>query len=103
MARHAIIDRARQRRRAGDRDARRTRRAEAGPDEQAESSWLSWRVHAALERLPERERVVLELAYWSGLSQTEIASYLDVPLGTVKTRTRAGLARLAGLLDEVRA
>jgi RNA polymerase sigma-70 factor (ECF subfamily) len=76
--------------------------AEASPAEQAEASWLTWRVHAALERLPERERLVLELAYWSELSQTEIASYLDVPLGTVKTRTRAGLARLAGLLDEVR-
>ena len=75
---------------------------EAGPDEQAEGAWLAWRVHAALEQLPERERAVLELAYWSGLSQAEIASYLDVPLGTVKTRTRTGLARLAGLLDEVR-
>ena len=76
--------------------------AEAGPDEQAETAWLVWRVHAALERVPERERVVLELAYWSGLSQTEIASYLDVPLGTVKTRTRTGLSRLAGMLEEVR-
>ena len=46
--------------------------------------------------------MVLELAYWSGLSQTEIASYLDVPLGTVKT-SPTGLARLAGALDEVRA
>ena len=73
------------------------------PAERAEESWLTWRVHSALELLPERERVVIELAYWSGLSQTEIASYLDVPLGTVKTRTRTGLARLAGLLDEVRA
>ena len=55
------------------------------------------------ELLPERERVVIELAYWSGLSQTEIASYLDVPLGTVKKRERGpGLARLAGLLEEVR-
>ena len=102
VARHAIIDRARQKRENAaevpdEADVR------AGPAERAEESWLTWRVHSALELLPERERVVIELAYWSGLSQTEIASYLDVPLGTVKTRTRTGLARLAGLLEEVRA
>jgi RNA polymerase sigma-70 factor, ECF subfamily len=100
VARHAIIDRARQRREQPaelpDEVA-----ADAGPAERAEESWLAWQVHSALEKLPERERVVIELAYWSGLSQTEIASYLDVPLGTVKTRTRTGLARLAGLLEEV--
>lgn len=101
VARHAIVDRARQRREpvaeAPDEPS-----TEAGPDEQVEGSWLTWRVHSALEQLPERERLVLELAYWSGLSQAEIASYLDVPLGTVKTRTRTGLARLAGLLEEAR-
>ncbi|HET6689313.1 MAG TPA: sigma-70 family RNA polymerase sigma factor [Miltoncostaeaceae bacterium] len=75
----------------------------ASPHEDAELAWRAWRVHAALERLPEAERAVLELAYWSDLSQSEIASYLDVPLGTVKTRTRAGLARMAGLLEELRA
>jgi RNA polymerase sigma-70 factor (ECF subfamily) len=101
VARHAIIDRARQRREQAA-DIPEEASPGAGPDEQAEDSWLAWRVHSALEQLPERERVVVELAYWSGLSQTEIASYLDVPLGTVKTRTRTGLARLAGLLDEVR-
>ena len=101
VARHAIIDRARQRREQAA-DVPEEASPSAGPDEQAEESWLAWRVHSALEQLPERERVVVELAYWSGLSQTEIASYLDVPLGTVKTRTRTGLARLAGLLDEVR-
>jgi RNA polymerase sigma-70 factor (ECF subfamily) len=101
VARHAIVDRARQRREQAAEIPEDVSRA-AGPEEQAEHSWLAWRVHSALEQLPERERVVIELAYWSGLSQAEIASYLDVPLGTVKTRTRTGLARLAGLLDEVR-
>ncbi len=57
-------------------------------------------MHRALEELPPAERTVLELAYWSGLSQSEVASYLDIPLGTVKTRTRAALARLASVLDE---
>ena len=100
VARHAIIDRARQKR---EQPAEIPDEASgsAGPAERAEDTWLAWRVHSALDQLPERERAVIELAYWSGLSQTEIASYLDVPLGTVKTRTRTGLARLAGLLDEV--
>jgi RNA polymerase sigma-70 factor (ECF subfamily) len=74
--------------------------AAAGPPEQAEASWLSWRVHRAIEDLPEHERPVIELAYWGGLSQSEVAEFLDVPLGTVKTRTRSALSRLAGLLDE---
>jgi RNA polymerase sigma-70 factor (ECF subfamily) len=100
VARHAIIDRARQKREQPAEIPDEPSES-AGPPERAEDSWLAWRVHSALEQLPERERVVIELAYWSGLSQTEIASYLDVPLGTVKTRTRTGLARLAGLLDEV--
>jgi RNA polymerase sigma-70 factor (ECF subfamily) len=52
-----------------------------------------------MEELPQREREVLELAYWSGLSQTEVAEYLHIPLGTVKTRTRTALARLADVLE----
>ena len=73
--------------------------AEPGPPERAESSFVSWQVHRALEELPPREREVIELAYWSGLSQTEVAEYLHIPLGTVKTRTRSALARLADVLE----
>ena len=74
--------------------------SEAGPAERAESGWTAWRVHRALEELNDNERKVIELAYWSGLSQSEIAEFLNIPLGTVKTRTRAALARLSVLLEE---
>jgi len=70
-----------------------------GPADAAESSFVAWRVHRALEELPQREREVVELAYWSGFSQSEVAEYLHIPLGTVKTRTRSALARLADLLE----
>ncbi len=69
------------------------------PDEEAEASWNAWRVHRALETLPDSERSVIDLAYFSSLSQSEIAGFLQVPLGTVKTRTRSGLARLADALE----
>ena len=71
---------------------------DVGPDERAEQSWLSWRVHRALEDIPPHERRLIELAYWGGLSQSEIADMLGIPLGTVKTRTRSALARLADAL-----
>ncbi len=73
---------------------------EPDPSDEAEAAWTAWRVHRALEVLPAHERPVIELAYWGGLSQSEIAHRLEVPLGTVKTRTRSALARLADALDE---
>jgi RNA polymerase sigma-70 factor (ECF subfamily) len=73
---------------------------EPGPPEQAEAAWAAWSVHRALESLSDPERKVIELAYWSGLSQSEVATFLGIPLGTVKTRTRSALQRLAGVLEE---
>ncbi|MRJ77522.1 sigma-70 family RNA polymerase sigma factor [Aeromicrobium sp. SMF47] len=57
-------------------------------------------VRAALARLPDHERTVLQLAYYEDLTQREIATHLDVPLGTVKARASRGTHRLAGLITD---
>jgi RNA polymerase sigma-70 factor (ECF subfamily) len=59
-------------------------------------------MNSALANLTEAQRRVLELAYFSGLSQTEIAEHLAEPLGTVKTRMRAAIQRLRGILGTQR-
>ena len=98
VARNAIIDRARATVDVTP-DPPDEPSTDAGPAERAEAGWVAWRVHRAFAELPQHERAVLELAYWGGMSQSEIADFLGVPLGTVKTRTRSGLARLADLLE----
>jgi RNA polymerase sigma-70 factor (ECF subfamily) len=69
-------------------------------DETAELLEQRRAVQAALTVLTPAEREAIELAYYGGLSQSEIAERLDVPLGTIKSRMFAGLAKLREALDE---
>ena len=70
------------------------------PIESAEHRQDRDRIQAALATLPPEQRQVLELAYFEGLTQREIAERLSDPLGTVKTRARLALEKLAALLGE---
>jgi RNA polymerase sigma-70 factor (ECF subfamily) len=73
-----------------------------GVEADVETSLEYQRAREAMSRLTDRQREVLELAYFGGLTQTEIADRLNVPVGTIKTRTRDALIRLRGLLGETR-
>jgi len=71
------------------------------PFELASLSQRSGYVRTALAQLPERQRTLLEMAYYEGLSQSEIAAQLEMPLGTVKTWSRQGLLSLRKYLSEL--
>lgn len=73
----------------------------ASPMETATLSERSQRLREALTQLPEAERQVLEIAYFEGLSQSEIAQRLNIPLGTIKTRCRQGLLKLRQSLTDL--
>ena len=72
----------------------------AGPDpwSHTEQEALARRLGDALDRLPEEQRAVIRLAYFGGLSRSEIAATLEQPLGTVKSRTRLGMQALRDLV-----
>lgn len=82
------------RRRASDDDIEERLQAPDSTDGQAISNVATHEVRGVLEELPTEQRRVIELAYFGGFTQTEIASILDAPLGTVKGRMRLGLAKL---------
>jgi RNA polymerase sigma-70 factor, ECF subfamily len=69
------------------------------PDDETAARLDAFRLHACIERLPCQEREIIELAYLKGLSQSQIARELGLPLGTVKTRNRAALAHLAQIVE----
>ena len=102
IARSRGIDRLRSRK------IRNTREDEAGREVSIHSSFVDYAtgadraiqseeqraVRSALAELPDAQRMALELAYFEGLSQTEIATRLEEPLGTIKTRMQLGMKKL---------
>jgi RNA polymerase sigma-70 factor, ECF subfamily len=62
---------------------------------------LRERMNSALKELPVNQKQVLEMGYYQGKSQSEIAQELDLPLGTVKTRSRQGLLKLRQFLKDL--
>jgi RNA polymerase sigma-70 factor (ECF subfamily) len=73
----------------------------ADPEEESVLSERKRIVRSALEDLSAEQREVIELAYFSGLSHSEIAAKLGQPLGTVKTRTRLGMMKLRDALRPI--
>ncbi len=99
LARNASLDIARRRRgTAGDQPAEATDPAPGAP-ERVEAQALGHSVRAALARLTPRQREVLVLAHYQGLTYTEIAQSLGVPAGTVASRAASGYRALRRLLE----
>ncbi|MEL7351634.1 MAG: sigma-70 family RNA polymerase sigma factor [Cyanobacteria bacterium P01_A01_bin.116] len=72
----------------------------ANPLEHVVNEQTAEHVNYALCQLSRKERVVLEKAYYEDLSQSQIARHFCIPLGTVKSRSRQGLRKLRGMLED---
>ena len=73
-------------------------RAQPGPETQTLSDEKRERVSAAIHKLPAEQKRAIELAYFQGLSHSEIATRLDIPLGTIKSQIRLGMMKLRSVL-----
>ncbi len=105
LSHRRAVDAVRSSERSRQRDDRWTQRNRTEvPDisEDVASKQEAWRVRAALERLPAAQRTAVVLAYFEGMTHVEVADFLHLPLGTVKTRIRAGMQRLGDVLGEQR-
>ena len=71
---------------------------ESPVEAQVERTWQQQQVWEGLQAIPEDQRTVLELAYFEGMSQSQISEHLSLPLGTIKTRVRLGVEKLERLL-----
>jgi len=67
---------------------------DSSPEQSASATQTRQRIQQALDRLPPDQREAVELAYFSGMSHSELAGHLSQPLGTVKTRIRMGMMKL---------
>jgi RNA polymerase sigma-70 factor, ECF subfamily len=103
LARHRAVDTVRSELRRIARQERHYRLTSAdepaSPGEQVLTAEVASTVRSAIEGLPAAQRQVIELAYYEGMTCREVASAMDIPEGTAKSRLRLALARLESVLD----
>ena len=105
ITQHQCIDELRRRRvrpvtQPGDEELLYDLPSDDDPAQAVQYSFERARIREALQQIPAEQRIVIELAFWGGLTQREIAAYCHSPLGTIKTRSRLGMQRLKRLLPE---